>query len=643
MRTPRTDDQKAARKVVRWRRRLTRIATLVAMAMFFLIPAGAAQASFFCDSEKVPAPQMPGSASSFVDPGPLHTSPAWSTDGTGGFVYERYGYPPSLSTFDTGCANLDPSAGMDVMIGNWTTGIATMFVALSNATHRFASGAGWLGNFDALVQTVTDKVSASTYMPFVGLALITLGIFLIWEARKKRLAPVVQHVAWALLVMTFAATVMSYPLLASQTVDEVTATTIGSINSGMVGEDPNAIDPAAARESLVTDKILYQNFLRANFGDNTSLAAKDGPKLLDSLTYSRDEQSQIHANPSAAGKINDGKKVEFQEVADDAEKAGGDAAKHGQAYLLLQGKGGNHMATGALALVAALCILPFLLMADLLVVVSLLVVRLAVMAFPAIAVVGVTPWGRPMVKRVGSLVGGAMFNAIVFSLAAALDVLVVSAILSPDSLLAPWVGLLLSAVLGVVLWKMLKPHRQMAATFGKTARKQSKGLVKKGIELYAGSKVFGTVAGKAEAHAEQQAEEKADEAAPRPESFTRPPREPSPTLSDRPARISPKDDAMAYRFPHKPTEKPAPPAVAADGSYSYSATDYGNAEGRVPNSLVSREPGRGAEPHEPVEIYTPPAREPFVFAHEEPSYAAVAQPLITRPEVSATKPHQETS
>jgi len=120
-----------------------RLAMLVASVMFVLVPTGAANASAFCDSEKVPAPQMPGLVSSFLDPGPpQHTNPAWSTDGTGGFVYERYGYPPSLSTFDTGCANLDPSAGMDVMLGNWNAGIATTLVALSNATHRFASGSG---------------------------------------------------------------------------------------------------------------------------------------------------------------------------------------------------------------------------------------------------------------------------------------------------------------------------------------------------------------------------------------------------------------------------------------------------------------------------------------------------------------------
>jgi hypothetical protein len=603
-----------------------RLAMLVASVVFVLVPAGAANASPFCDSEKVPAPQMPGLVSSFLDPGPpQHTNPAWSTDGTGGFVYERYGYPPPLSTFDTGCANLDPSGGTDVTAGNMTTGIATTLVALSNATHRFASGSGWLGNFDALLQTVSEKVSNSTYLPFVPLALTALAIFLIWEARRKRLAPVVQHVAWALLVMTFAATVMSYPLLASQTVDEVTATTIGSINSGMVGEDPNATDPAAARESLVTDKVLYQFWLQKNFGTNLALADKDGPKLLDARTYSRDEAAQIRANPSAEGRINDGKKVEFQEVAKDAEDSGGSAAKHGQAYLLLQGKAGNHWGAGALTILAAICILPFLFMADMLVVISLLVVRLAVMAFPAIAVVGVTPWGRPMVKRVGSLVGGAMFNAIVFSLAAALDVLVASAILGPDSMLAPWVGLLLSAILGVILWKMLKPHRQLAATFGKTTRKQSKGLVKRGIELYAGAEIAGKVAGKSEGREEEAIEAEKSAEAPRPESFTRPPRRD--VLSDRPARIPPEDPAMRYRFPHAPVERvQAVPVPDEDGRYVYPHTEAEDIYRPVPNVLASREP-RG----EPVEVYTPPAREPVLAAVAEPSYARIDVPLITRP------------
>jgi hypothetical protein len=232
-----------------------------------------------------------------------------------------------------------------------------------------------------------------------------------------------------------------------------------------------------------------------------------------------------------------------------------------------------------------------------------------------------------------------MFNAIVFSFAAALDVLVVSAILGPDSMLAPWAGLLLSAILGVILWKMLKPHRQLAATFGKTTRKQSKGLVKRGAELYVGAELAGKVAGKSEAREEEAIDAEKSAEAPRPESFTRPPRD---VLSDRPARISPEDPAMRYRFPHAPVERAqAVPAPDDDGNYTYPSDDAcgyacwhraaGDIYQPVPNVLVSREP-RG----EPVEVYTPPAREPVPATAAEASYASVSHPLITRP-----KHHEE--
>jgi hypothetical protein len=630
------------------RRWTARLATLIASVLFVLVPAGAANASFFCNSEKVPAPQMPGTVSSFLDPGPpQHTSPAWSTDGTGGFVYERYGYPPSLSTFDTGCANLDPGPGWDAAQGNMATGVATTLVALSNATHRFSSDAGWLGHFDALLQSVSEKVSNATYLPFVTVVLIALGIFLIWEARKKRLAPVVQHVAWALLVMTFAATVISYPLLASQTVDSVTGATIGRINSQMVGENPNDADPAAARESLVVDHVLYQNWLRANFGDNLSLADKDGPKLLDSLTYSRDEAAQIKHDSSTEGAIDDGKKVEFQEVAKDAEDAGGSAAKHGQAYLLLQGKAGNHLSAGILAVIAAFCVLLFLVTADLLVVISLLAVRLVAMALPAIAVPGVTPWGRPMVKRLGSLVGGSAFNAIVFSFATALDVLVVTAILGPDSLLGDWWGLVLSLLVGGILWKMLKPHRQIAATFGKQATKEGRHARRMARQALVSTGTGVVVAEVIEHHEDD--ERRAD---PRPETFTRPPRDPSPTLSDRPAHISPEDPAMRYRFPHTPADRAASavPMPDANGDYVYPHTAAEDLRTRsVPNALVSRETSEGEDtrlawwqpgwrmPSGPTaDIYIPPAREPATVSPESPSYARIDVSLITRP-----KPREE--
>jgi hypothetical protein len=619
-----TPDQKAGRKVTRGRRWVRRSAMVLATSMFLLVPAGAASAFDICGSKDPVSPSMPGSVSSFLDPGPAaHTSPSIATDGTGGFVYERYGYPPPANGWDLGCANIDPSSSMDLMLGNWGTGFATTLVALSNATHRFATGAGWLGYFDALVQSISEKVSSSMYMPFVGVALAALGIFLIYEARKKRLAPVVQHVAWALLVMTLAATVMSWPLLASQTVDEVTATTVGQVNSQMLGENPNDADPAAARESLVVDHVLYQNWLRSYFGANSGLAAKDGPKLLDALTYSRDEVAQIKRDPAAAKEIDDTKAGEFKDVVKDVGES------KSQTYRLFQGRGGNHLSTGILAIIAAICVLPFLIMADLLIVISLLVVRLAVMAFPAIAVVGVTPWGKPMVKRLGSLVGGAAFNAVVFSLGAAIDVLLVSAILGPDSMLLDWVGLFLCLLLGGVLWHLLKPHRQLAATFGKTARKQSKGLVKRGTELYVGAELAGKVAGKSEAREEEAIEAERSAEAPRPESFTRPARD---VLSDRPARISPEDPAMRYRFPHAPVERvQAVPVPDEDGRYVYPHDEAEDIYRPVPNVLVSREP-RG----EPVDVYTPPAREPVPAAVAEPSYARIDVPLITRP-----KPHEE--
>ena len=101
--------------------------------------------------------------------------------------------------------------------------------------------------------------------------------------------------------------------------------------------------------------------------------------------------------------------------------------------------------------------------------------------------------------------------------------------------------------------------------------------------------------------------------------------------SRKPASLPASGDGN-YAYPSTDADKPALPTPDAVGNYAYPM--HGEAKaGRVPNALGSR------EQREPVEIYTPPPREPYVFAHEAPSYDPVLWPVVTSP----TKPSGESA
>jgi hypothetical protein len=579
--------------------------------------------------KNVPTPQMPGSGvSGWIDPGPNVAS--------GTSTYETHSYPPPYATWDLGCGGdlADPSSVIDSMIGNWETGIATTIVAAENFLHRLISPPTFLGSLDPLLTNGTKAISDSLFTPWLPLSLTALALVLIYSARKKNLSKAFSAVGWSLFVVTLAVATLSWPVAAGHAADALSTSTVGNINAQINGEDPASVDPSGARASLLTDSILYRQWLRGELGSSDSPSAINyGSALLDSLSYSRDDQAKIKADPKAAKDITDKKSKAFQQI------AGNIKDKDPAAYAALTGKSHGRVGAGMIALLAALMSVPFMLASDLLIVASLLIIRLAVILFPALAVIGLHQRGSAAVKGTLFACGAAFVNSIVFAAGAAIYALTVKTLLDPASGLNPLVALLLCGIFSVVLWIVLKPARRLTRMFKPTSPVTAtadavesgaghvRSLAGKAVSAALIGKFAGRTAGKAEAREEEEIEAEKDAAAPRPETVTRPPR----VLSDRPARIPPEDPAMRYRFPHTPVERAqAVPTPDEDGRYIYPHEEAEDIYRPVPNVLVSREPR-----HEPVEIYTPVPHEPVPVAAAKPSYAPISQPLITRP-----KPHE---
>jgi hypothetical protein len=108
-----------------------------------------------------------------------------------------------------------------------------------------------------------------------------------------------------------------------------------------------------------------------------------------------------------------------------------------------------------------MCAVPFLLVSGLLVLGALIIVRLGVMLFPAIAVLGLFPPMRSLVIGMGNTVAAAMINAVVFGIGTAVMVKGMGVILSPTTGLAGWMIVLLLLLLTLVMWVALRPFRRL--------------------------------------------------------------------------------------------------------------------------------------------------------------------------------------
>jgi hypothetical protein len=133
-----------------------------------------------------------------------------------------------------------------------------------------------------------------------------------------------------------------------------------------------------------------------------------------------------------------------------------------EAYEHLTGRRSDtRMGYAFLSAAGALLALPFLLISALLMVGCFLIVRLAVMLFPAFATFGAFPAARGLSSGLGTTVAAAIVNAIMFGVGACVTVVVLGILLNPRADSAGWLGLVLMPLFSFVMWMALKPFRRL--------------------------------------------------------------------------------------------------------------------------------------------------------------------------------------
>jgi hypothetical protein len=423
------------------------------------------------DCKDAPVPSMPDSGlPGFFDPSPSPPPPAgnpWAEPPTSS-IYDQYGYAGlTWNAYDLGCMGAagDLGATVDTFLGNAFLSGATWIAAGTNGIHnKIAHPDQYMQPLDDVVATVTQRLHDAIWSPWGALALLGVAALLLLYSLHGRLSAIVSASAWALLVLAVLSGITAYPTRVASFFDEAVTQTIGTVNQTSAGiTTPAGADPARAQGTLLVDQILYDAWLRGEFGDSHSPAAeKWGATLFRESTFSRAEVAAAEAKPDGIKTVTEQKANDW--IATTQEIQDADPA----AYAQIQGKAGGRAGAGLLALIGVLFTALFRLVADLFLFTGLVMLRLLVMFFPAAAVIGVISPMSSIVRRIGNMAGASIVNVIAFGVGSAVHTVVISAILTHST--SPGAGILaliLCLVVSVAAFILLMPLLSLTNILGR--------------------------------------------------------------------------------------------------------------------------------------------------------------------------------
>jgi len=521
---------------------------LVALALGVgLLLVAPSSASALGDCKEAPTPEVPGRGlSGFFLNAPDRLPPAEDPFAPGATttIYEQYGYAGlRWNTYDLGCG-ADVARSPDAVVGtamsNWLMNLPVSFAALTSSVTGAAFQPTFLGIFDPVIANVSGTLYERLFSPWMPVILVVVGVLILVRARRSNLASTAAAVGWAVVVLLLAVVLFRWPVVAGHFADESITATVGGVVGGLNG-NAEGTPPAVAASSSVHESIFYQNWLAGEFGDAESpTARKYGPGLFKAQALTWREAAILESDPDRGRQIIEDKQQRFEDIAEQVQEE--DPA----AYEYLTGhQSDTRVGFAILGFVATFLALPFLLVAALLLIGSFLVIRLAVMLFPAFATLGLFPPARGIVINTGRVVGAAVVNAVVFGVGAAVTVLGIGLILNPQSRLPGWLALVLMPVFSFVMWFALKPFRRLtamsggsvnpfgeaAASFGTQSRRVGR-LARRAGVMAAASFAGNAAAAKAAATPTHEDDAAKDDVPDRVEAQpTAPPRDPAPAIA----------------------------------------------------------------------------------------------------------------
>lgn len=450
-------------------RRLAVLAVCMGV-MLLVLPVGSADAAQVrafpgVECTEAPTPDMPGEGlAAFFDraPDPVPKQEDPFAPGARTTIYEQYGFSGlRWRTYDLGCgpdAARHPDAVIGTALGNWIVNIPLSMAALTASVTEAAFEPTFLDVFDPAITRVSGALHRSLFATWVPAVIALLGIAILVTARRSALATTAASIGWALMVVLVATALFRWPLTAGHFADHTVTSTLGAVVGGINGTGAE-VKPSVTIASNVQESIFYRSWLAGTLGSTDSPTANTyGAELFKAQALTWHEAYVVQHDPEAGKQIIEAKKDRWKNLAADI------SASDPSAYEHLTGKRSDtRVGYAILSTLAAVLALPFLLVSALLLLGSFLIVRLAVMLFPAFATLGVLPAGRGLVIGIGRTVGAALVNAVIFGVGAAVTIRVLGLILDPQSGLPGWLALVLMPLFGFVMWVALKPFRRLTA------------------------------------------------------------------------------------------------------------------------------------------------------------------------------------
>ena len=429
------------------------------------IPLSAPEVPGISDCKQAPIPDSPGNGiAGFFGSEPKVLPPAEDpfVEGSTTTIYEQYGYAGlRWRTYDLGCgpdAMRNPDAVIGTSVSNWIMQAPLALTALTGSLTEVAFNPTFLDTFNPVVERVSTALHENLFATWIPAVLALLGLLIIFMARRSALASTAAAIGWAVIVVILATALFRWPIVAGNAADATVAATIGEAVGRLDGDTTNT-DPGVAVASQAHAAILYRSWVAGTLGSPDSATAKKyGPQLFKAQAMTWRESAEAQKDPARGKQIIEAKQKQWTEVAEKIKSEDPEAYEN-----LTGGRSETRVGYAVLAALGVFLSLPFLLLSSLLMLGCFFIVRLAVMLFPAFAILGIFPNSRGIVLGLGRTVAAAVVNAIIFGIGAGVTVAVLGILFHPGGGAPGWLSLVLMPLFSFIMWHALKPFRRLTA------------------------------------------------------------------------------------------------------------------------------------------------------------------------------------
>lgn len=352
---------------------------------------------------RVPDPSRPtAGVAGMIDRGPATASPSnYGQRGWGGF---------QLTVYDPGCAPalagaLAPAPIARLVDGPntlaaWMVGAGLVVAAAATVATRYVLEVASIWTVvDDVVRVVQDATGGPGIVAWLMVALLCVAVVLAWGSWRRGALPYVAgKAAGAAGIAMLAVWLSVNSFVVGPTYDQAARETFRGMSSVVTGQ------PAAAADSFVADalidRVIMPAWCQVMLGDNQAAQEKFCWRLYAAQSLTRDEVAASDADADEANRILRLHRDSFSQVAEEVR------AEDPAAYAALAGSDtGRRVGPSALLLLGSLLVGGPLIAALAVLAVAKLVLRAAVAAIPAGALLWVFPGAQKHVPDLLRVVG----------------------------------------------------------------------------------------------------------------------------------------------------------------------------------------------------------------------------------------------